>query len=693
MEQVVSDIRELHDLSKAALADLNVERLHRAPVLERTGSDSQRIADWVADNTRWLPYRGVLRGAEGVLLDRQGNSLDRSLLLAALLQDAGHDARLARANLPRATIEQVLRRHARRAVEPLPVEHLPDQHARSVLAGAVDQAEALARIVSPAHRFSEPGVEPAVADHWWVEAKGGAGWQTLDPLLSGDLERMRPAAEQRFDPDKLPKGLFHSVTMRLVIERWADGEVAEEIALSHTARAAAAPVQHFELTFLPFGFDPAPEGSNDADSIHAVADTTEDWLPILRSSSVHIRQQGFSRSGRLERAPDKPVQARKLARASDALGRMGAVRPPPGSVLSACWIEYRIDRPGAKSKIVRREVFDLIGPDRRRRGEMADFAVAPEAERRRGLALLSTTKIAVAASDLPPVFFERAVLELWARQGHQIAAFARLLHDPGAEEPLSRLTSQPLAPLDLKALAVLRKSYSRFREAIFIASPNILTTRFLLEVEPVARAIRAVDLVANDVGVVTGSVVPAHRVRLEQGVLDTVLEAAEDPQAPPAHNTAVLFARRGEAGGAWSIVRASPGPGSLPAEASARMAAAVAAGRIVVAPASVGEGLEPAWWEIDPHDGTTLGVGLRGWGSSTEDLGTRRGVGGKLPEATNRTGIRIACNVVKAAAYVDEPFFAAEDRALNAWRMNQKWRQAHLRTIKHLEKMMKGGCK
>lgn len=700
MEEVVAEIRELNDLAKHALTDLNAERFDRARVLEQTGSDLQRIADWVAGNTRWVPYRGALRGPEGVFLDRQGNSLDRSLLLSALLEDAGFDTRLARATLPRPTVEQLLRRDALRSSGPRPIDGLPDRHARSVLARAVEQAEVLARIVSPSHRFGETDVQQAVADHWWVEVKAGAGWEAFDVLLSGDLQSMRPTAEQRFDPGELPGNQFHAVTVRLVIERWADGRVAEEVPLSHTVRAAASPVQHLELSFLPFGFEPAPEGARGSDSIRAAAETTEQWLPLLRSAGVRVRQQGFSRAGRLEQAPDRPIQARKLARATDALGRMGGGSAPVGTVLTACWIEYRIERPGAKTKIVRREVFDLIGPERRRQGALADFALDPEAERRRGLALLSTTKIAITASDLPPVFLEKSVLELWARQGHQIAAFARLLHDPEADEPRSRLVSEPLAPLDLEALAVLRREYSRFREAIFVASPNILTTRFLLEIEPAAQAIRAVDLVANHVGVATGSAVPAHRVRLEQGVLDTVLEAGSDTDAPPRHNTAVLFARRSEATGPWSVLRASPGAGSLPAEASARIAEAVSAGRIVVAPASVAPGFEPAWWEIDPEDGTTLGIGPRGWGSSVEDLGTRRGAAAKFPEASNKIGIRVACNVVKAAAYVDEPWFAAEDRALHAsrmrekaWLLNQQWRQKHLRTIKHLEKMMKGGCK
>ena len=49
-------------------------------------TDPQKMLDWVRDNTRLVPYEGSLRGALGVLMDRNGNSLDRSILLARLLE-------------------------------------------------------------------------------------------------------------------------------------------------------------------------------------------------------------------------------------------------------------------------------------------------------------------------------------------------------------------------------------------------------------------------------------------------------------------------------------------------------------------------------------------------------------------------------------------------------------------------------
>ena len=70
-------------------------------VSDQLGRNPRAIIRWVRSHTNWIPYRGVLRGPAGVLLDRQGNSLDRALLLAAILAHAGDTVRLAHGELTR----------------------------------------------------------------------------------------------------------------------------------------------------------------------------------------------------------------------------------------------------------------------------------------------------------------------------------------------------------------------------------------------------------------------------------------------------------------------------------------------------------------------------------------------------------------------------------------------------------------
>ncbi len=649
LEEAIESTKNLYAEANELLKVLPQGRFDGALVVEGADFKAEKVVDWVEQHTRWVPYQGVLRGAEGVLLDRQGNSLDRSLLLSALLEDAGHETRLANGQLSKSAVERVLQEYDAEAFEPVSPESFSSEEAKAAVGRAAEQAAALAQLVQLPDSPWSAGLEPAVADHWWVELKGESGWRSLDPLLTGPLENERPKADQRFDPQELPEELFHQVTVRVVIERWDQGKVREEIPLTHSLKAAAGPAQDFELRFVPFGFAVTPEVPDAKAEVLSVADTTQDWLPLFRIGKTRIFQQGFGRDGRLERNPAKPAVLRQMEKATSALGGLGRAEELPESVLSACWIEYEIEVPGREAQIVRRELVDLIGPARRLDGTFAEFSLDADAIRERGMALQGISRILVTSSHLQPIAFQKASLELWARQGPQLAALARLLHDPEAEEPLQRLLREPLIPLDLLALSMTRGELSRFGSATYLGSPNILTRHYLLDAGGQLEALDAVDIVANEVGVIGSGSIPASRVRLEAGVLDTVLEASLSARDGPSHNTAELFARRGESTGRWMSYPDLPQNHRLPAEVQARMKTADAAGRVVVAPEWVSGDAEPAWWEIDPTDGTTLGIGSKGWGVELTEKTVQEGVGAEgTRRGATKVGIKVSCAVVMA---------------------------------------------
>lgn len=649
LKEAIETTEELYAKANDLLRDLPQDRFDRARVVEGADFKPERIVDWVEKNTRWVLYQGVLRGAKGVLLDRQGNSLDRSLLLSALLEDAGHETRLANGQLSKSAVERVLQRFGAQAFEPVATEAFTSEEARAVVGRAAEQAAALARLVKLPDSPWSAGLESTVADHWWVELKGESGWLNLDPLLSGTLENERPQAAKRFDPEELPAELFHRVTVRVVIERWDQGMVSEEIPLTHSFLAAAGTAQDLELRFVPFGFAVPSEVPDAKAEVLSVADTTQDWLPLFRTGKTRIFQQGFGRDGYLERNPAKPAVVRLAEKANNAMVGLGQEEELPEPVLSACWIEYEIHVPGRKAQIVRRELVDLIGPARRHGGTVSEFALDTQAIRERGLALQGISRILVTNSQLPPIAFEKASLELWGRQGPQLAALARLLHDPEAEEPLQRLLQEPLIPLDLLAFAVTRGELSRFRSATYLGSPNVLTKHFLLDAGGQLEALEAVDVVANEVGVMASGEDPAWRVRLEAGVLDTILEASLSAADGPSHNTAELFSSRGESTGGWMSFPDLPPDYSLPAEVQARMENAVARGRVVVAPEWVKGDVEPAWWEIDPADGTTLGIGSKGWGVELTERTVQEGVRAEgTRRGATKIGIKVSCAVVMA---------------------------------------------
>jgi len=645
VEQVVEVVRKAYDEAREALGQLPRERFETGSVLNTTDFDGESIVTWVEQNTRWVPYRGVLRGADGVLLDRSGNSLDRSLLLARLLEDASYDTRLVRGQLSTEAVQAVLSQAASTATESQPPKPLFPAGVVAAAEKAASEANALANLVGTLLDHVGREAEEAAADHWWVEAQLDTGWSVVDPLLNGPLAAMRPAPLERFATESLPDSLFHKVTVRVVIERWDAGETVEEVPLEHTLRTAEAVYHDLELQFVPYHFEPAPDGSTAAIEARAIAETAEEWLPVLRRGSDTFQQQGFDRQGNLESNPGRVAVARKAEAAGSALQGLGDSSKPQATHLTALWLEYRVEVPGRKPRIVRRELFDLIGPPSRRSGAISGLTLDSTAFHQRGRLLLGTHRILVTSNAPPPIALEKAAWELWANHGPQIAAIVRLMQDPNDEEAMERAYREPLMSLDLLGLATARHVLSPHRSAIYLESPNILTTHFTVEMEEGFSVRRAFDLVVNDIGVIeTGSVPPA-RIRLEQGVLDTILEAAMLEPEERSGNAADLFALRDGATGRWRRVDAQSPDLDLPGTAQARIADALAAGRIVVAPAQLGDEQAPAWWEIDPATGTTLGIGHRGWGVVAEQ--TVRGIGTTgLVHGARRYGIRISCRVV-----------------------------------------------
>ncbi|MDP7453313.1 MAG: hypothetical protein QGE95_13710, partial [Arenicellales bacterium] len=77
------------DLSQVNEAQFDIQALQ-----QQIGTEPDLLGHWVRTQTRWLPYIGALKGPHGTLMARQGNLLDRSLLLAALLEASGKETRI-----------------------------------------------------------------------------------------------------------------------------------------------------------------------------------------------------------------------------------------------------------------------------------------------------------------------------------------------------------------------------------------------------------------------------------------------------------------------------------------------------------------------------------------------------------------------------------------------------------------------
>jgi hypothetical protein len=327
------------------------------------GWDVEAMFRFVADDIDYEPYNGSLRGATGALWGGAANSVDKALLLGALLNEAGVPWRFAVGELDAAARERVATNPAR------PVPELRRRQAERVLPSdvaaewsgdgpwrrapevddllrvAAERTEATYALLVDA--LSAAGIAPPeprppvpveeVERHVWVQIADGPAWIDLDATLPGGHvgETLAPASETLVE---LPGDRFHTVTFRLVAEVVTAGTPTMTEVVSYTIRSADAGgvpiyVVHAPATWLDVG--------------GAIAGQQR-YRPAILAGSEIVMASTF-------------VALDKGEGALDALGETGDAE---GQTLAE-WLEVDVTVPGAGVRTERRLVFDRIPAERR----------------------------------------------------------------------------------------------------------------------------------------------------------------------------------------------------------------------------------------------------------------------------------------------------------------------------------------
>ena len=471
----------------------------------------------------------------------------------------------------------------------------------------------------------------ALADHWWVETQTGGVWRASD-LLAGDPSKPLATADRTIDPAAIPVGLYHQVTIRVVIERWAAGITSEKTALQQTfqpAQTIGVPITLSITAGNPLKAFPAV-GQDAAATFRAHAIGQHEWTPSLDIGTQHVVQNAITDSGNVTvPSNDTDVLAvakgvtHGLAGAIDDVfgsGPPASASPAPAagaaSILSAAWIEYRIAAPGEPVQTVRRQIFDLPGPAARA-AKSTTWRIDDAGKLSRSLSLTMTTDILPANCALAPQFVEhlsRQTLLANASVAQDIVS-GRITDDfAGVQSASGRMVKTGTSLYDL---ATRRLNSSPVAPFVYVDRPDILTRHLFFTGNGTALTpTGATDIVANGVGVdPTGP--SRFTMAIAQGVYDTSGEAALYSIEPNPGNAAWAFG----AGGDW-ITIAKPGTPALAtlqvgADVRERVDAALASNHIVIVPRSrvpVGGGTFAGWWQVDKSTGETLGMGETGWG-------------------------------------------------------------------------------
>ena len=588
--------------------------------------DVDKMFRYVADEIRYEPYPGILRGPAGTLAAGAGNSVDKSLLLAALLDASQVHYRFARGSLDTATTARIVDSMAtdlagarQAALDPLergldqlaadaspapgPDDPLAAQYelegqnllaegghrlevVRSRLGDTVtmlSDALAGAGIALPADTgVSLPADE--IADHTWVEMANGTTWLDLDPTLPATSAGavLTTPSETIY---QLPDDLRYRVRFDVLAERAQGGQLVTDSLLTDEEFAD-------QLAGVPVMFGHVTPSSLMRLGITINALLGDGWIEYRPTLDI----------GQRSLVADNAVAFPVAGGGSDIFGseRSPGVGPADGEA-TAEWLQVTVTPPGSQPEVTRRTVFDRLPQDVRLGGAPTVDAVEP-------ISLVDLD--GSGSADYPPM---RGIEALVVATGPTSAA--------------------PLITGSDEGLGMFTLAYHHVRDAMdavmaldtgartFIDGPNIASVSVDLDQDATAldfgRHVRiSLDIWLRSHGVLplTGSSMTSAQAQLVAGATDHLAERFALEQftgaggAPPGEIGVGAVFEAAAAQGIPTVVLHGSVPATLPygPEATGHINAAIAAGEAVVIPAgpvTIGGTQRVGWWAIDPVTG------------------------------------------------------------------------------------------
>ncbi len=660
-------LEELQSDLQSAQEHLPRDRYDPASIIKLAGTEPEKIFVWLRDSTVWVPYRGSLRGVSGVLMDRTGNSLDRALLLSDLLQRAGHKVRLARATLTKAQADKVcagFRAHGndeytellnappvipetndgdetggftpvsgKPAIDVSEIKEVKEQLLKEyerqheqALHRIEEQKSAVLDAVGGTEAFPGTADTDAMLDHWWVQCMIDDTWVDLDPMLPGAQPGQAIAeADSTLPVEDLPDEMLHTVNVRIVIELWDGNSFEEKTVLDHKLLPAellsdTVLLYHWPVSF-PTQVDLASEG-DPSQSLLKFVENEDQWQPLLVIDKRVIPGTAFNMAGAIVDLPRDGSPAQIGRAISTGFGGFGGIagggdKEAEKTFLTAEWIEFEIHVPSASSKVLRHEVFDLVGPSERASPKSAVPIPKKNERRERGLALFGMTRILTAPCNLDSSFVNRCTGErLETRLGELLDLLKQddVDRDTFRAEFLNVMASflDPLHSWGIARRVLDQQALNAAPVSVAIAT---CTTRYRPDEERTLSLSHIFDIVADEVAIAGKQGKDACQARLYQGIIDTIAEAQIIGGRTDCDNTSTLMALSKKQGILWQLYEpddlAPIRSMGLPPDVFTRVADDLRPGFAVVMPSEPllfdGE-KRTGWWLVNMNTGTTIGV-------------------------------------------------------------------------------------
>lgn len=380
--------------------DRRLDRTQFDPVaLGRQLETPQAAFEWVRDQTRPVPYKGVLRGARGVLQDRQGNSLDRALLLAEMLEAQGHSVRLARGEIEEESVVADLNIQWSQSFDPwlaadtgqmgqLVMEVLKDQIPQReaelvqsdwLLQEAEESApwvDAIDRIskrieqrLGPSFSADSRAADDAWRDHWWVEFEQADEWQILDPSAEHSGRSVSGPEIEVFAAKALPASLFHRVRFDVVAVTRQDGERLETVLVEAFVRPHELDLPLVSIQMVP-GAGSSQQllmdglaHANPVAGLIAAYQGVQTWVPMIQAGPDTYTDLGIRPDGQIVDNLDEPVAARAMSESLGLLSGVSVGGLQQDVQSESKWLSTSVvmtyQRPGFPDEQYTRKMFDL----------------------------------------------------------------------------------------------------------------------------------------------------------------------------------------------------------------------------------------------------------------------------------------------------------------------------------------------
>lgn len=225
----------------------------------RLGDDPDSAFAYVRDNIALDAYAGVLRGADGVLSARAGNSFDRALLLKSILDLQGHTTRLAVGELGSEAVSQ-LRAHVL-SRDPNASKEEPILALAGMRGPPLDRfrarigrdeawlVDALGENIPTVRPTDESEID--ASRHAWVQIERGEDWMDLDTSLPSNEPGFSLATlvSTMAGPDDSER---HKISIRVIAESLnSSGALASETLLETQITSEEAARSNVLLAFSP----------------------------------------------------------------------------------------------------------------------------------------------------------------------------------------------------------------------------------------------------------------------------------------------------------------------------------------------------------------------------------------------------------------------------------------------------------